>query len=44
MKKKCNFCKRAKKKFRVGLLVSLYIFVTSIYGTFELIKLIFLGS
>lgn len=41
MEKKCNFCSRAIKKFKMGLFVTGYILLTSLYGTIELIRLIF---
>jgi hypothetical protein len=41
MKKKCNFCKKAKRKFKWGILFIIYIILSSVYGTIGFLNLIF---
>jgi hypothetical protein len=36
--KKCNFCKRAKKKFSKLIYLSIYLIVLVVWGQIELIK------
>lgn len=38
---KCNSCKQGLKKIHIGIIIfSIYMFITSIYGTTKLVELI----
>jgi hypothetical protein len=39
-KKKCNFCKRSKKKFSKWIYFSIYFIILAIWGQIELIRFI----
>lgn len=39
-KKGCNFCKKAKRKFKIQIILGFYMFVLVVLGQIELIRLI----